>query len=107
MKESKLYHSGGLDQQGGHTNSKTGEYHYHRKKEQEPLLKITQVDKTTVDELSKSQMIRLVDVFLIAPICVYAGTQKSLPEWLRGSLILIGVATAYYNGKNYLANKQR
>tara|TARA_Y100000114_G_scaffold112589_1_gene106389 strand:+ start:62 stop:274 length:213 start_codon:yes stop_codon:yes gene_type:complete len=70
-------------------------------------MEITETSTTTVQELSKSQTIRLIDVFVIAPICVYAGTQKSLPEWLRGSLIVIGVATAYYNGKNYLANKQK
>ena len=120
MKEFKLYHSGGLDQKGGHTNRKTGEYHIHRKKEKEPLeiikpnvevleepqLEITELRETTVDELSKSQMIRLIDVFLIAPVCIYAGTIKTLPKWLRVSLIGIGAATAYYNGKNYLDNKK-
>ena len=69
-------------------------------------MEITEISQTTVDELSKSQMIRLVDVFVIAPICIYAGTQNSLPQWLRLSLIGIGAATAYYNGKNYLANKK-
>jgi hypothetical protein len=63
--------------------------------------------KTEILEVQKSQNIRLVDVFVIAPICVYAGTQKSLPTWLRYSLITIGIATAYYNGKNYLENKKR
>lgn len=63
--------------------------------------------KTEIIEVQKSQNIRLVDVFVIAPICVYAGTQKSLPTWLRYSLITIGIATAYYNGKNYLENKKR
>jgi len=27
-----IEHGGGLDQCGGHTNSKTGLYHYHRRK---------------------------------------------------------------------------
>ena len=63
--------------------------------------------ENSIVEVQKSQNIRLVDVFVIAPICVYAGTQKSLPTWLRYSLIGIGVATAYYNGKNYLENKNR
>ena len=66
---------------------------------------ITQTNITTTKELSKSQKIRLIDVFIIAPICVYAGSYKSLPNWLRLSLITIGLATAYYNGKNYLINK--
>ena len=63
--------------------------------------------ENSIVEVQKSQNIRLVDVFVIAPICIYAGTQKSLPNWLRYSLIGIGVATAYYNGKNYLENKKR
>jgi hypothetical protein len=29
-------HAGGLDSNGGHTNKKTGEYHYHRKKPDPP-----------------------------------------------------------------------
>ena len=66
---------------------------------------ITQTNITTTKELSKSQKIRLIDVFIIAPIFVYAGSYKSLPNWLRLSLITIGLATAYYNGKNYLINK--
>ena len=60
-----------------------------------------------VEEYQKSQNIRLLDVFVIAPVLIYAGTQKSLPMWLRYSLIGIGVATAYYNGKNYMVNKKR
>ena len=69
-------------------------------------MEITETANTTIKELSKSQNIRLIDVFVIAPICVYAGTYKTLPEWLRISLITIGLTTAYYNGKNYLINKE-
>ena len=29
-------HPGGLDANGGHTNRKTGEYHYHQKKQAQP-----------------------------------------------------------------------
>jgi len=62
--------------------------------------------KSTVTEIQKSQQVRLIDVFIISPILIYAGTQKSLPTWLRYSLLGIGVATAYYNGKNYIYNKR-
>ena len=31
-----LGHPGGLDSKGGHTNKKTGEYHYHRKQPDPP-----------------------------------------------------------------------
>jgi len=66
------------------------------------------VDETTqetVEEVSKSQNIRLIDVFVLAPIMIYAGTFKTLPMWIRVSLIGMGVATAVYNGKNFLENK--
>ena len=66
---------------------------------------ITQTGETTVKELSKSQTIRLIDFFFIGPVCIYAGTYKELPDWLRFSLIGIGVSTIFYNGKNYLSNQ--
>lgn len=49
-----------------------------------------------------TQNIRLVDVFLIAPLLIYAGTKKDLATWLRIALIGIGIATLLYNGINYL-----
>ena len=69
-------------------------------------MEIIETSDTTITEISKSQNIRLIDVFVIAPICIYAGTFKTLPTWLRYSLNTIGVATAYYNGKNYINNKK-
>ena len=62
--------------------------------------------QSTVTEIQKSQNIRLLDVFIIAPILIYAGSKKELPKPLRISLYMIGIATAYYNGKNYLSNKK-
>lgn len=60
----------------------------------------------TIEEYQKSQNIRIIDVVFIAPVCVYAGIKaKELPNWIRVSLVAIGVATFYYNGKNYLINK--
>ena len=53
----------------------------------------------------KTQMVRLVDVFLIGPLLIYASTFKALPSYLRVSLLLIGIATIVYNGNNYLKNK--
>lgn len=61
---------------------------------------------STIPEYQKSQKIRLVDVFVIAPICIYAGFRKELPVWLRASLIIIGASTAYYNAKNFYVNKK-
>jgi hypothetical protein len=69
---------------------------------------INEIRTQTINEFQKSQAIRLIDVFVIAPICVYAGIKaKGLPTIINYSLVLIGVATFYYNGKNYLINKKK
>ena len=67
----------------------------------------TEKTQSTVTEIQKSQNTRLLDVFIIAPILIYAGSQKNLSKWLKMSLYTIGVATAYYNGRNYLINKKK
>lgn len=61
---------------------------------------------STIAEYQKGQKIRIIDVFVIAPICIYAGFRKELPIWLRASLIIIGASTAYYNAKNFYVNKK-
>jgi hypothetical protein len=67
----------------------------------------TEIAPTSPQELSKSQTIRLVDVFLIAPFLVFIGLKKGLlSKTEKYIVILIGVATLYYNGKNYLKNRQ-
>jgi hypothetical protein len=48
------------------------------------------------------QMVRLLDVFVVAPFLFYVGTRKELPQTLRLGLIVLGAATLIYNGKNYL-----
>ena len=72
-------------------------------------LKENEIRNETVEEFQKSQVVRLVDVFVIAPIVVYAGVKyfKTMPKWLSLSLITIGVATAVYNCKNFLINKNK
>jgi hypothetical protein len=68
---------------------------------------VSEIRTQTVDEFQKSQSIRIVDVFVIAPICVYAGIKaKGLPRLINFSLVFIGIATFYYNGKNYLINNK-
>ena len=59
-------------------------------------------------EYQKSQQVRLLDVFVIAPIIIYTGVKyrDKLPEWLSISLVAIGAATFVYNGRNYLLNKK-
>lgn len=57
-------------------------------------------------EEKQTQVIRLIDVFLIGPILIYASTFKTLPTYLRVLLMLIGIATIVYNGNNYLKNNK-
>ncbi|MBK7363004.1 MAG: hypothetical protein IPJ01_11970 [Micavibrio sp.] len=67
----------------------------------------SEIRNETVEEFQKSQAVRLVDVLVIAPIIVYAGVKyfKVMPKFLSLSLITIGVATAVYNGRNFMINK--
>jgi hypothetical protein len=61
----------------------------------------------------KSQFVRLVDVFVIAPVCMYAGSlmwdssRSSLHNVLSLALVFIGGATLSYNLKNYLKFYER
>jgi hypothetical protein len=51
------------------------------------------------------QEVRLMDVFIVAPFLLYAGTLPSIPKSVRYGLIGLGVATLLYNGYHYLKNK--
>jgi uncharacterized membrane protein AbrB (regulator of aidB expression) len=70
------------------------------------MIPITEKEESTVEEVSKSQTVRLIDVFLIAPFLIYiAYNNKNLKEWQMSGLYIIGFATLYYNLKNYLKNE--
>jgi len=72
-------------------------------------LKDSEIRNETVEEFQKSQTVRLIDVFVISPIIIYAGVKyfKVMPKFLSLSLITIGVATAVYNGRNFMINKDK
>jgi len=54
----------------------------------------------------KAQNIRLLDVFVIGPVMVYATTQLGESNKTLGALLKIfGVATIVYNGRNYLIKR--
>lgn len=57
-------------------------------------------------QADKSQYVRLLDVFVIGPVLIYAGTFKALPKYLRVFLIVVGILTILYNANNYLKNKE-
>jgi hypothetical protein len=65
------------------------------------------IESSFTEEEKNTQMIRLIDVFLIGPLLIYTSFQKSLPNWLRVSLLVIGVSTILYNGNNYVKSKQK
>jgi hypothetical protein len=64
------------------------------------------LESSFVEEEKNTQMVRLIDVFLIGPLLIYTSFQKSLPSWLRVLLLIVGVSTILYNGNNYIKNKQ-
>ena len=67
---------------------------------------VTDEEKTTITEISKSQNIRLLDVFFIGPFMIYISNKsKGLSKIESLTLLALGVATIFYNGKNYLNNK--
>ena len=67
---------------------------------------VTEEDKTNITEISKSQNIRLLDVFFIGPYMIYISKKaKGLSKLESFTLLVLGVATIFYNGKNYLSNK--
>ena len=67
---------------------------------------IRETNTTTIEELSKSQNIRLVDIFFIGPFLIYMGNKaQGISPLQRNLVYAIGIATIIYNGKNYLENK--
>jgi hypothetical protein len=55
-----------------------------------------------------TQAIRLLDIFGIGPLMIYAGMKsEDLPRWVRASLVLFGGTTIAYNGVNYLNVSER
>jgi hypothetical protein len=61
---------------------------------------------TTYTPILTINQVRLIDVFVIAPFLIYAGTRKELNKNVRTTLIVLGVATLLFNANNYLKNKQ-
>ena len=62
--------------------------------------------ETTITEtpVLTIQQVRLIDVFVVAPFCFYVASYKTLPNWVRGGLVVLGASTLLYNGNNYLKN---
>ncbi len=51
--------------------------------------------------VGKSQLFRLIDIFVLAPAMIYVGATGMIPPLLRAPAIVGGVATVAYNWVNY------
>ena len=60
---------------------------------------------STVEEVQKSQYVRLADVFLIAPFMFYVAKKKTLTRLDRNIMFGLAFDTLYYNAKNYIENR--
>jgi hypothetical protein len=57
-----------------------------------------------MNEYQKSQLTRVVDVALLGPFMIYAGT-KLPTRIMQTTMIVAGILTITYNLNNYLKNK--
>lgn len=62
--------------------------------------------QNTESIISKQNM-RLIDIFIISPFLIYASTLKKNPNWVKYSLITLGITTLLYNGIDYLYEKNK
>ena len=58
-----------------------------------------------IPEIQKTQGIRFLDVTFIGPLMVIAGLLNK-NKLLKTLLVVNGVATVWYNNKNYVAQEQ-
>lgn len=57
-------------------------------------------------KVSKSQKVRLVDVFLLGPFMIWFGAVTTgVSNIFKIIMIILGIATIIYNGWNYLVNE--
>ncbi len=60
-----------------------------------------------LEEIKKSQNVRLWDVFVLGPAMVYIGSTENIKDWQKILLIGAGLGTVWYNGRNYLENRKK
>ena len=59
-----------------------------------------------IDE--KTQEIRLLDIFGLSPFMIWFGaTAVGVPQWAKIVMIISGILTAWYNGRNYLRKRKK
>ena len=50
----------------------------------------------------KSQLVRLVDIFVYGPFFIWLGLTRAQRDWERVLLFFVGATTITYNLRNYL-----
>jgi len=60
----------------------------------------------TIRSVNKAQWVRLVDVFWLGPTMIY-GSLFIKNQFHRQALLIFGIATILFNGRNYLENQER
>jgi len=68
---------------------------------------IRETHPSTVEEVQKSQLIRLWDVVFLGPFLIYISRKPGLSETEKLLLGLSGALTILYNGRNYLENRRK
>lgn len=70
-------------------------------------MRVKETTQELCTEVSKSQAVRLLDVFFIAPFLAYVGFKaKGLNQAEKIVLFAIAGGTLFYNGRNYLDTKK-
>ena len=56
--------------------------------------------------MEKSQTVRLVDAFVIAPYLIFISQKNTLSNIDKQFLLVTGIATLFYNLSNYLERRE-
>jgi cellobiose-specific phosphotransferase system component IIB len=69
-------------------------------------MNLTEINKkSTIQEIQKSQFVRIIDIALLGPFMIYAG--KKLPtKIMQSTMIVAGILTITYNLNNFIKNKK-
>jgi len=59
-----------------------------------------------INDFQKSQFVRILDFTLIGPLLIHIATKNKLTKFDKSFLVLIGIATIFYNLNNFALNKK-
>ena len=63
--------------------------------------------QNTIKEYQKSQAVRVLDIFLVAPFLLYVGYKATgLKDWERLGVYTLAITTLVYNSRNFLKNNK-